>query len=323
MQMLENSPLLLVITGPTGIGKTDLAISLAQDAPLRLISADSVMVYEGLDIGSAKPSAQELAQCPHDLIDIVPPEHPFDAGQFVAHATQAIEEAWVRGQIPCLVGGTIMYLKVLLDGLDFLPQADPEIRSQIRDRADKQGWPAIHQWLIEIDPKAGKMIHPNHSSRIERALEVKLLTGRSISSFWTGGKNKGSIGGRFVDLSVLALVPADRNKLKGRLDDRFGAMLMNGLVEEVIALRLRSGLRVDCPSMKSVGYQQVWRYLDNQLSDAEMKESARAATRQLAKRQLTWLRSWRHETNNFLEVSQSIPLVKGREWLSEVFGRVF
>ena len=321
--MLKNSPLLLAITGPTGIGKTNLAINLAKDAPLRLISADSVMVYKGLDIGSAKPSAWEIAQCPHDLIDIVSPEHPFDAGQFVAHATEAIEGSWARGQIPCLAGGSIMYLKVLLDGLDFLPHADAEIRAQIRTRADKKGWPAIHQWLDEIDPGAAAMIHPNHSSRIERALEVKLLTGESIRSFWTGGKNEGTIGGRSVDLSVLALIPGDRNELKNRLDHRFGEMLANGLVDEVRALRLRSGLRVDCPSMRSVGYHQVWRYLENQLSDAEMRESAKAATRQLAKRQLTWLRSWRYETNNFLEVSQSVSLIKGREWLNGVLDRVF
>lgn len=321
--MLTTFPSLLVITGPTGIGKTNLAMNLVQDAPLRIISVDSVMVYKGLDIGSAKPDEKELTQCPHDLIDIVPPEHPFDVGQFVSHATRAIEFAWARDQVPCLVGGTVMYLKALLEGLDFLPPADPTIRSQIRACASDKGWPAMHDWLAEIDPETSAMLHPNHSSRIERALEVKLLTGDSIRSFWTGDKNRECIGGKSVNLSVLALIPSDRDQLKQRLDDRFDQMLANGLVDEVRALRLRAGLRVDCPSMRSVGYRQVWQYLENQMSETEMQESAKASTRQLAKRQLTWLRSWRREQNHFLEVSTSLPLKEGRHWLNRIFDSVF
>ena len=313
---------LLVITGPTGIGKTDLAMALGAESPLRVISVDSVMVYQHLDIGSAKPTLAELAECPHDLIDLVPPEHAFDAGQFVACAERSIQSAWDDGQVPCLVGGTIMYLKSLLDGLDTLPAADSTIREQIRSKAGLEGWPAIHAWLKDLDPDAADFIHPNHSSRIERALEVRLVTGESICSFWSGGQVDASIGGQAVDLSVLAMVPADREQLKDRLNRRFDSMLERGFEAEVEALRQRPALTRDCPSMRSVGYRQIWQYFDGDLSKNEMKDQAKASTRQLAKRQLTWLRSWRADTNTFIEVSNSIPLEKGKIWLFGVLDRV-
>jgi tRNA dimethylallyltransferase len=313
---------LLVITGPTGIGKTDLAMALGAESPLRVISVDSVMVYQHLDIGSAKPTLAELAECPHDLIDLVPPEHAFDAGQFVACAERSIQSAWDDGQVPCLVGGTIMYLKSLLDGLDTLPAADSAIREQIRSKARLEGWPAIHAWLKDLDPDAADFIHPNHSSRIERALEVRLVTGESICSFWSGGQVDASIGGQAVDLSVLAMVPADREQLKDRLNRRFDSMLERGFEAEVEALRQRPALTRDCPSMRSVGYRQIWQYFDGDLSKNEMKDQAKASTRQLAKRQLTWLRSWRADTNTFIEVSNSIPLEKGKIWLFGVLDRV-
>jgi tRNA dimethylallyltransferase len=322
MSMSANPRPLLVITGPTGIGKTDLAMALGTESPLRVISADSVMVYQDLDIGSAKPTSEELAACPHDLIDLVPPEHPFDAGQFVAHAETFIRSAWEHGQVPCLVGGTIMYLKSLLGGLDALPAADPVIREQIRSRAESEGWPAMHAWLKDLDSEAAALIHPNHSSRIERALEVRLVTGESICSFWSGGQADTSIGGQAVDLSVLALVPSDREQLKDRLNRRFDSMLDRGFEAEVAALRQRPQLTLECPSMRSVGYRQMWQYLDGDLSEIEMKEQAKASTRQLAKRQLTWLRSWRADTNTFIEVSDSIPVEKGKAWLSRVLDRV-
>ena len=313
---------LLVITGPTGIGKTDLAMALGAESTLRVISVDSVMVYQHLDIGSAKPTLAELAECPHDLIDLVPPEHAFDAGQFVACAERSIQSAWDDGQVPCLVGGTIMYLKSLLDGLDTLPAADSAIREQIRSKAGLEGWPAIHAWLKDLDPDAADFIHPNHSSRIERALEVRLVTGESICSFWSGGQVDASIGGQAVDLSVLAMVPADREQLKDRLNRRFDSMLERGFEAEVEALRQRPALTRDCPSMRSVGYRQIWQYLDGDLSKNEMKDQAKASTRQLAKRQLTWLRSWRADTNTFIEVSNSLPLEKGKIWLFRVLDRV-
>ena len=322
MSMSANPRPLLVITGPTGIGKTDLAMALGTESPLRVISADSVMVYQHLDIGSAKPRAEELAECPHDLIDLVPPEHAFDAGQFVTHAQKCVQSAWDNGQAPCLVGGTIMYLKSLLDGLDTLPAADPVIRERIRAKAESEGWPAIHAWLKDLDAEAADLIHPNHSSRIERALEVRLVTGESICSFWSGGRPDTSIGGQAVDLSVLALVPSDREQLKDRLNQRFDSMLDRGFEAEVAALRQRPSLTLHCPSMRSVGYRQMWQYLDGDLSETEMKDQAKASTRQLAKRQLTWLRSWRADTNTLIEVSDSIPVEKGKAWLSGVLDRV-
>lgn len=320
--MASNPRSILVITGPTGIGKTDLAMRLADDSPLRIISADSVMVYRYLDIGSAKPSASELERYPHDLIDLVEPEHPFDVGQFLLHAKRSIQNAWQCDEIPCLVGGTILYLKSLLDGLDALPEADPNIRKRIREKAERQGWPAIHAWLKSLDPGAADMIHPNHSSRLERALEVRLKTGESIRSFWTEGPSELTINDEKANLAVLALMPTDREKLKERLNRRFDSMLDRGFVDEVQLLRTRSGLTNACPSMRSVGYRQIWQYLDNEISETEMREQAQAATRQLAKRQLTWLRSWRADTNKLIKVSDSLPVAEGKTWLSKVFDRV-
>jgi len=313
---------LVIITGPTGIGKTDLALALGSESPIRVISADSAMVYQFLDIGSAKPTAEALLKCPHDLIDLVPPEHPFDVSQFVKYAAKFIHSAWANGQVPCLVGGTIMYLKSLLDGLDTLPGADPIIREQVRLKAESEGWPAVHAWLRSLDQEAADLIHPNHSSRIERALEVRLITGKSICSLWSGIHAQPSICGQVVDLSVLVLVPSDREQLKDRLNRRFDSMLRRGFEGEVEALRERPELTPDYPSMRSVGYRQMWQYLDGNLSKDEMTDQAKASTRQLAKRQLTWLRSWRADTNTFIEVSKSIPFEKGKAWLSGVLDRV-
>ena len=321
--MSENSAPLLVITGPTGIGKTQLAMALSDQAPLALISADSVMVYQDLNIGSAKPSPIELAQYPHALVDLVPPEHPFDAGQFVLHAETAIAKAWNEGMIPCLVGGTIMYLKALLDGLDQLPEADPKIRAQIRAVADRDGWPAAHQWLASLDAEMAAQIHPNHSTRIERALEVYLLTGQSIQSHWTGQPGCLSIDGKHVGLSIITLWPASREQLKTRLDQRFMTMLERGLLDEVRALKERPDLSDDCPSMRSVGYRQVWSYLDGEIDHAGMIAKAQAATRQLAKRQLTWLRSWRVLESQRIEVADQLPVDAAVKWFKEMTAHVF
>ena len=217
----------------------------------------------------------------------------------------------------------MMYLKSLIDGLDTLPAADPVVREKIRLKAELEGWPAIHAWLQELDPEAADLIHPNHSSRIERALEVRLVTGGSICSFWSGGQADTSIVGQAVDLSVLAMVPSDREQLKDRLNRRFDSMLQRGFEAEVEMLRQRPALTLDCPSMRSIGYRQMWQYLDGDLSENEMKDQAKAATRQLAKRQLTWLRSWRADTNTLIEVSNLIPIEKGKIWLSGVLDRVF
>jgi tRNA dimethylallyltransferase len=305
---------LLVITGPTGVGKTALAMHLADQFPLSLISADSVMVYRGLDIGSAKPSRDELARYPHALVDLVEPDHAYDAGQFVAGAKDAIALALSRGQVPCLVGGTILYLKALLDGLDALPGADPEVRRRIRAQAESEGWPSVHAYLRLLDPDAGAMIHPNHSSRIERALEVMLITGQSICSYWTGEQQALVVQEAAMQVSVLTLLPDDRDRLKTRLDQRFDAMLTHGLIEEVAELRTRPNLTRDCPSMRSVGYRQVWQHLDQELDMDQMRSAAQAATRQLAKRQLTWLRSWRAESAMQLSVGEDVPIPEATQW---------
>ena len=321
--MSENSAPLLVITGPTGIGKTDLAMALADQVPLALISADSVMVYQDLNIGSAKPSEAELAQYPHALVNLVPPEHPFDAGQFVLHAEAAIAKAWSDGLTPCLVGGTIMYLKALLDGLDQLPEGDPAIRARIRAVADRDGWSAAHAWLASLDADMAAQIHPNHSTRIERALEVYLLTGQSIQSHWTGQPGCLAIDGRAVDLSIITLWPAARDQLKTRLNQRFERMIEQGLIDEVRALKERPGLTNECPSMRSVGYRQVWSYLDGEIDYHDMITKAQAATRQLAKRQLTWLRSWRVLESQRIEVSDQLPVDQALESFKESINHVF
>lgn len=321
--MSQHTAPLFVITGPTGIGKTELALALADQAPLALISADSVMVYQHLDIGSAKPNPTILAQYPHALVDIVAPEHRFDAGQFVLHAEAAITKAWSEDQIPCLVGGTILYLKALLDGLDHLPEADSAIRARIRAVADRDGWSAVHAWLASLDPDMAAQIHPNHSTRIERALEVYLVTGQSIQSHWTGQPGCLAIDETPVDLSIMTLWPAARDQLKRRLDQRFETMLQAGLVDEVRALRERSGLTPDCPSMRSVGYRQVWSYLDGDIDYDDMMTKAQAATRQLAKRQLTWLRSWRVLESQRIEVADRPPVDQAIQFIKESMTDVF
>lgn len=320
--MSANPRPILVITGPTGIGKTDLSMALSEQFPIRLLSADSVMVYQHLDIGSAKPTAEKLSLSPHELIDLVPPEHAFDAGQFVTHATEAIKRAWDSNLVPCLVGGTIMYLKSLLDGLDPLPSSDPIIREKIRKKADHEGWPAVHAWLESLDSGAAQMIHPNHSSRIERALEVRLITGDSICSFWSKGRTDQRIAGHPVEVATLALMPSNREQLKSRLDRRFDAMLTEGLEAEVRFLRERPALSLTCTSMRSVGYRQMWEFLDGGISKNEMREQAKAATRQLAKRQMTWLRSWRADAKTIIEVAGSLPIGEAKNWLSGELDRV-
>lgn len=321
--MSETHAPLLVITGPTGVGKTDLAIGLSDEVPLQIISADSVMVYQGLDIGSAKPSKALLNHYPHALVDVVPPEHAFDAGQFVLHAEVAIQDAWRRDRVPCLVGGTVMYLKALLDGLDDLPAADPVIRARIRAVAEADGWPAVHAWFQSLDPSMAAQIHPNHSSRLERALEVYLVTGQSIQSQWSQGPRPLVIGDCRADLSILALWPESRDQLKARLDQRFSGMLEQGLLDEVRSLYARPELHADCPSMRSVGYRQVWNYLDDSLDYDTMVSQAQAATRQLAKRQLTWLRSWRVLETTRITVSDTVPHTAAMDWLMESVPHVF
>ncbi|NIP13828.1 MAG: tRNA (adenosine(37)-N6)-dimethylallyltransferase MiaA [Pseudomonadales bacterium] len=292
MARQASAPLVLVITGPTAVGKTELAIEIARRVPVSLISMDSALVYRGMDIGTAKPSARSLKEFPQALIDIRDPKDPYSAADFVRDADSLIREAWSAGRVPLIVGGTMMYLRAFREGLADLPEADPELRQAIVDEAASRGWAALHETLRAVDPVAASVIHPNNPQRLQRALEVHRLTGRPISDFWLEQRNAdfaARLGGR---METIALMPEAREQLHDRIARRFAAMLEQGLVEEVRRLRARGDLHLDLPSIRAVGYRQVWQHLEGELDAAEMEARACAATRQLAKRQLTWLRGW-------------------------------
>jgi tRNA dimethylallyltransferase len=274
--------------GPTASGKTNLAISLVKQLPCDIISVDSAMVFKGMDIGTAKPSAEELAQAPHRLIDILDPSQPYSAGQFCADATREIRHIQAQGRIPLLVGGTMLYFRALQQGMASLPQADPVIRNKLTQQAEEQGWQALYERLIEIDPDAAKRIDSNDKQRIQRALEIYELTGKSASDAFISTQSQFSPS----DFLSIALIPADRQVLHDKIALRFTKMLEQGLVEEVERLYQRGDLNPDMPSIRSVGYRQVWQYLQGDLTLEQAEERAVIATRQLAKRQLTWLRSW-------------------------------
>ncbi|NTV94957.1 MAG: tRNA (adenosine(37)-N6)-dimethylallyltransferase MiaA [Thiobacillus sp.] len=281
-------PPAVFLMGPTASGKTDLAVALARRFPLEVISVDSALVYRGMDIGTAKPDAATLAACPHHLVDVVEPTERYSAGRFRDDVLPLIAEITARGRIPFLVGGTMLYFKALKDGLDDLPPADPGIRAEIEARAAELGWPALHAELAGQDPASAARIKPNDAQRIERALEVYRLAGRPLSQL------HGEAGARLpYRLIEMALLPPERAELHRRINVRFRAMLDAGLADEVRRLRERYRLGPELPSMRCVGYRQAWRYLDGEIDMEQLYETGAAATRQLAKRQLTWLRSWR------------------------------
>ncbi|HEX5611152.1 MAG TPA: tRNA (adenosine(37)-N6)-dimethylallyltransferase MiaA [Burkholderiales bacterium] len=275
------------LLGPTASGKSSLALELARRLPLEIVSLDSAQVYRGLDIGTAKPSREERERVPHHLIDIAEPIERYSAGRFRSDAIDAIEDILSRNRIPLLVGGTMLYYRALVAGLDALPSAEPEIRRQIDEEAAQRGWPALHAQLACIDPAAAARMSPNDSQRIQRALEVWRITGRPMTALQTGRAQALPF-----ELSAFSLVPPDRGELHRRIAERLDAMLKAGLIDEVENLRRRYALNADLPSMRAVGYRQVWGYLEGEYDRAEMRERAIAATRQLAKRQLTWLRSF-------------------------------
>jgi tRNA dimethylallyltransferase len=277
----------LVLTGPTGAGKTEWALKLAQVAPIEIVSVDSAQVYRGLDIGTAKPGARVRSSIPHHLIDICEPSESYSAGRFVADALHAIRDIHSRRRVPLLVGGTMLYLRALLHGLAALPPASPELRAQLDEQAARVGWPALHAELSHIDPEAAARIAPNDSQRIQRALEVSLSTGRPISQLQ---KNTAS---PLADwpLRYFVLAPRDRAALHEELARRFAAMMAAGFLDEVRGLRARTDLTAAHPSMRAVGYRQLWAHLDGEYDLEEAMRRAVAATRQLAKRQLTWTRS--------------------------------
>jgi len=280
-----------VLTGPTGAGKTDWAIRLAERAPVEIVSVDSALVYCGLDIGTAKPSRELRARVPHHLIDICDPAERYSAGRFVTDALAAIKSIHSRRRVPLLVGGTMLYLRALLQGLATLPTAAPELRAKLDVRAREEGWPALHAELEQLDPEAAARIAPNDSQRIQRALEVCLSAGEPISKLQRDTVSP--LAG--WPLRQWALLPADRSALQDRLAERFTAMMAAGFLEEVRALRARGDLTPLHPSMRAVGYRQLWGYLDGAYDLTEAVRRGVIATRQLAKRQLTWLRSLRRE----------------------------
>lgn len=273
--------------GPTASGKTALACALSEHFPLGLISVDSALVYRGLDIGSAKPDAATLARCPHELIDIRDPAEPYSAADFSADAQAAMQRVHAAGKVPLLVGGTGLYFRALQRGLSELPEADPDVRAQLAGEAAAIGWHAMHRRLAALDPAAAERIKPNDAQRIQRALEVISLTGQALSAQQQGGR------GRPFPWRVLklALLPQDRAPLHERIARRFDLMLDQGLLDEVRALRQRGDLQPELPAIRAVGYRQAWEYLDGAYDAAELRNRGIFATRQLAKRQMTWLRS--------------------------------
>lgn len=275
----------LILTGPTGSGKSDWAMRLAQQWPVEIISVDSAQVFRGMDIGTAKPDGRARAAVTHHLLDILDPAQAYSAGQFAQDATALISQIRGRGRIPLLVGGTMLYLKTLREGIASLPRASPEIRESIDAAAQRHGWPAMHAELALRDPLAAQRIHPNDAQRIQRALEVCRLTGQTL----TGLQQHKPVALQ-GHAPIWALVPQPRAVLHQRLADRFKQMMTQGFLEEVRALHRRGDLTAEHAAMRAVGYRQLWHYCEGRCTLAEAIDAGVAATRQLAKRQLTWLR---------------------------------
>lgn len=291
MNTASRKPLAVAIMGPTASGKTAAALAIARERPIEIISVDSALVYRGMDIGTAKPTAEELAAVPHHLIDIIEPTEAYSVAQFRADTLRLVDEISGRGALPLLVGGTMMYFKGLTEGLDDLPTADAKVRAAIEEEAERIGWPAMHAKLRAVDPATAERLKPNDAQRINRALEIFELSGRPMSELLTG---RGKLELPF-ELVSFALEPSDRSVLHARIALRFDQMLGErddeGLVAEVARLRARGDLTPSMPSMRCVGYRQAWEYLDGRITRDALRETGIIATRQLAKRQLTWLRA--------------------------------
>lgn len=273
--------------GPTASGKTDLAIALRKQFPVDIISVDSALIYRGMDIGTAKPTAEELALAPHRLIDIRDPSEAYSAADFRADALREMEQIVAKGRIPLLVGGTMLYFKALLEGLSPLPPADPVIRAKIEQEAKEHGWQALHETLCNIDPVAGARIHPNDPQRLSRALEVFRISGKTLTELT---ETKGEP--LPYEVHQFAIAPKERGELHRRIELRFQKMMEAGFEEEVRKLFDRGDLNPDLPSIRCVGYRQMWDYLAGSCSLDDAVYRGVCATRQLAKRQITWLRSW-------------------------------
>jgi len=282
----------VLLMGPTGSGKSALALSLAERFPVEIVSVDSAQVYRGMDIGTAKPDAATRARVPHHLIDILDPVEAYSAARFRSDAIEAIAAIRARGAVPLLVGGTMLYFKALKDGLSALPAADPAVRARLDARAAAEGWPALHAELARVDPATAGRLKRTDAQRIQRALEVHEIAGKPLSQL-QGSREAGGAPGPTI---AVALVPEDRARLHRTIAERFDAMLEAGLVAELAGLRARHALSADMPSMRCVGYRQAWTFLDGAIDAGTMRAAAIAATRQLAKRQFTWLRATQAET---------------------------
>ncbi len=284
--------------GPTASGKTELAMHLYDRFPCELVSVDSVLVYRGMDIGSAKPDAQTLERYPHHLIDILDPAEAYSAARFCEDVAPLLADITARGRIPLLVGGTMLYFKAMAGGLAQMPSADPAVRAKIATMAQAQGWDAVHAELARVDPVAAARIHPNDPQRIQRAYEVFLVSGITLTQMHAQQGAEKALGQRPeaanlpYTMRYMAVAPQDRSVLHERIAERFVLMMKQGLIPEVEALRNRGDLHSAMPSIRAVGYRQVWDFLDGKLSKAEMVDRGIIATRQLAKRQFTWLRGW-------------------------------
>ncbi|MGV8991191.1 MAG: tRNA (adenosine(37)-N6)-dimethylallyltransferase MiaA [Thiobacillus sp.] len=283
----SNYPPAIFLMGPTASGKTALAVSLVERFPLEIISVDSALVYRDMNIGTAKPDAATLARAPHHLLDTRDPTESYSAAAFCADAQRLMADITARGKVPLLVGGTMLYFRALLQGLDDLPRADPALRKQQEIEAASRGWPALHVELAQVDPVTAQRLSPNDAQRIGRALEIYQLTGKPMSALLDQAQTV--LPYRVLQL---ALIPSDRAVLHQRIAARFDAMLGEGLLDEVEALRKTYTLTFDLPAMRAVGYRQAWAFLDGAMDRVGLREQGLAATRQLAKRQLTWLRSW-------------------------------
>ncbi len=297
--MIHTMPPAIFLMGPTASGKTDLALQLADALPCEIISVDSALIYRTMDIGSAKPNAAILQQYPHHLIDILDPAQSYSAAQFRDDALQAMAEVTARGRIPLLVGGTMLYFKALTEGLAAMPSADPVVRARLEQQAVSEGWAALHAELQRIDPVSALRIHPNDPQRLLRALEVWYLSGQTMTQLRAQqdlekqqllASNSAHLP---YNVATFAIAPQQRSVLHERIAQRFHLMLEQGFLAEVEALRQRGDLHIDLPSIRAVGYRQAWAYLDGDYAYEEMIERGIIATRQLAKRQFTWLRSWK------------------------------
>ena len=321
--MSERLPPAIFLMGPTAAGKTDLAIELARVLPCELISVDSALIYRDMDIGTAKPDKATLAEFPHRLIDIRDPAESYSAAEFRADALTAMAEITAHGRIPLLVGGTMLYFKALLEGLADMPSADAALRAEMEARAQAEGWEVLHAELRAVDPESAARIHPNDPQRLIRALEVYRVSGQSMTVHRQRQAAENTAGGASAvrqfpyTVAQLAIAPAQRQLLHERIALRFRLMLEQGLVAEVERLRQRSDLHVGLPSIRAVGYRQVWDHLDGKLDAVQMQERGIIATRQLAKRQFTWLRGWQQDVH-WLDSADCDNLPRALKYLAAV-----